>query len=68
MKAKVSDLRYNASGMRRVICMIIVVEVYKLMDLLLGKVVLVSINKNDLYNNIGDINCQLNGACNGSQK
>ena len=48
MKVKVSDLRNNASGMRRVICMIIVVEVYEFVDLILGKVVFVSVNKNDL--------------------
>ena len=50
MKVKVSDLRNNASGMKRVICMIIVVVVYEFMDLILGKMVFVSVNKNDLKN------------------
>ena len=53
MKVKVSDLRNNASGMKRVICMIIVVVVYKFMDLILGKMVFVSVNKNDLKNDNG---------------
>ena len=53
MKVKVSDLRNNASGMKRVICMIIVVVVYEFMDLILGKMVFVSVNKNDLKNDNG---------------